>query len=234
MDLTPRLEALRETHATVTQLLDGRTVIACFGSCAILTTLLANPHRPELVGGATTEQEGLALVERHRPGILFVGERLEKGCGIQLSITVKARHPSTLVMLVLSGSGQRPLLRKAVEAGCEGICLEERLVFGSALDALRAICRGGLYMDREVRELMLQCRRGAGPDPIGALTRRELEVLELMVKGYTNPEIAAELVISIETVKSHITNLRLKLHARSRTHAAVLGIFRGLIHWPNP
>jgi DNA-binding NarL/FixJ family response regulator len=234
MDFTPRLEALRETHALVTSLLAGRTVVACFGSRTVLTTLLANPYRPELVGGATTEQEGLALVEHHQPALLFVGERLEEGCGLHLAISVKERHPSTLVMLVLSGPGRRPMLRQAVEAGCEGICLEMRLGFGSALEALRAICGGGLYMDKEVRELMASTRRGQGPDPIEALTPRELEVLELMVKGFSNPAIATALTISNETVKTHTSNLRLKLQARDRTHAAVLGLCRGLIHWPHP
>lgn len=234
MDFTPRLAALRDTHAEVTRLLDGRSVVACFGTRAILTNLLANPQRTEVVGGATTEQEGLALVERHRPALLITGERLETGCGLQLAITVKECHPDTLVLLLLSGPGRRPLLQRALEVGCEGICLEERLGFGSFVEALRAICGGGLYMDREVRDLMPSARHGLGAEPIEPLTRRELEVLELMVKGFTNPEIAAGLMISIETVKTHTCNLRLKLQARDRTHAAVLGICRGLIHWPHP
>ncbi len=234
MDFTPRLEALRETHAQLNALLAGRTVLACFGKRSTLSILLANPHRPELVWGATTELEGLALVERHRPTLLITSDRLEQGCGIQLAIGAKERHPDGLVLLLLANSRHRPLLRRAVEAGCDGLCLEKRMGLGTMADAIRALVGGGLYIDQELRDLLRESHRGAGPELLDRPTARELEVLELMVKGYTNLEIAQTLVVSEQTIKTHISNLLLKLQARNRAHAVALALCRDLVNWPNP
>ncbi|MGB7565625.1 MAG: response regulator transcription factor [Prochlorococcaceae cyanobacterium] len=234
MDFTPRLEAMRESHAQLHTLLEDRTVLACFGNRSTLSFLLCNPHQPELVGGATTEREGLALVERHRPTLLIISDRLEQGCGIQLAISTKERHPDSLVLLLLADVRRRSLLRRAVAAGCDGMCLEKRMGLGTMADAIRALVGGGLYIDRELRVLLRESHRGAGPELLDRPTARELEVLELMVKGYTNPEIAQTLVVSEQTIKTHISNLLLKLQARNRAHAVALGLCRDLVNWPNP
>jgi DNA-binding NarL/FixJ family response regulator len=68
--------------------------------------------------------------------------------------------------------------------------------------------------------------------PLERLSPRELEVLALVAAGYANAEIAAELVIGVETVKTHLGAIRRKLQARDRTHAAVRGIWLGLVDWP--
>ncbi|MBM5802467.1 MAG: response regulator transcription factor [Cyanobacteria bacterium K_DeepCast_35m_m2_023] len=64
------------------------------------------------------------------------------------------------------------------------------------------------------------------------LSPREREVLSLLAQGQNNADIAAALVIALDTVKTHVRNLLLKLGARGRTHAAVLAIERGLVDWP--
>ncbi|MCP9849073.1 response regulator transcription factor [Cyanobium sp. Morenito 9A2] len=234
MDLTPRLEALRQTHAQLNAVLAGRTVLACFGKRSTLSILLADPNRPELVGGATTQSEGLALVERHRPTLLITSERLEQGCGVELALSVKQRHPATLVLVLLADVSGRKLLRRAVEADCDGLCLEKRMGLGTMVEAIRALVGGGLYIDPELRVLLRESKRGEGSELLDRPTARELEVLELMVKGYRNSEIAEALVVSEQTIKTHIGNLLLKLQARNRTHAAVLGLRHELVNWPNP
>ncbi|MCP9916917.1 response regulator transcription factor [Cyanobium sp. ATX 6F1] len=233
MDFTPRLQALRETHAQLNAVLAGRTVLACFGKRSTLSILLADPNRPELVGGATTESEGLALMDRHRPTLLITSDRLEQGCGIELAIGAKERYPDSLVLLLLADIRRRSLLRRAVEAGCDGMCLEKRMGLGTMVDAIQSLVGGGLYIDRELRDLLRESQRGAGPELLDLPTARELEVLELMVKGYTNPEIAKTLVVSEQTVKTHISNLLLKLQARNRAHAVAIGLCRDLVNWPN-
>jgi len=74
----------------------------------------------------------------------------------------------------------------------------------------------------------------AGAAGVQQLTARETEVLSRLVTGASNSEIAQQLVVSLDTVKTHISNVLSKLQARDRTHAAVIGLRLGLIDWPDP
>ncbi len=63
------------------------------------------------------------------------------------------------------------------------------------------------------------------------MSQRELEVLQLVLQGYTNKEMAEVLIVSAETIKTHMSNILSKLQAKDRTHAAVIGLRRGLVTW---
>ena len=78
-------------------------------------------------------------------------------------------------------------------------------------------------------EALRATSRGEGPEPLEALSEREHEVLQWLTRGYTNREMADALSVSAETIKTHISNILGKLQARDRTHAAVIGLRRGLV-----
>jgi|LauGreDrversion4_2_1035121.scaffolds.fasta_scaffold74915_1 DNA-binding NarL/FixJ family response regulator len=89
----------------------------------------------------------------------------------------------------------------------------------------------GVYLDPVTVGALRSSRRGEEPEPIEPLSQRELEVLQLVLQGYTNKEMAEVLILSAETTKTHMSNILSKLQAKDRTHAAVIGLRRGLVSW---
>jgi DNA-binding NarL/FixJ family response regulator len=99
------------------------------------------------------------------------------------------------------------------------------------VQAIRAVVGGGLYLDGLSVEALRSSNRGSAPEPIEPLSPREQEVLQLVLQGCTNREMAACLIVSPETIKTHVANIISKLQARDRTQAAVIGLRLGLVSW---
>lgn len=232
MDFTPRLAALRQDMAAVQELLRGGSVVACLGSRLLLTLLACQVDDPDLlVGTVTTAAEGLASVAAHRPRFLIVGDELEQGNGVDLVVQTKALWPATHTLLLVTQEQRLHRLRSAVEAGCDGICRESRIGDGTVLAALRTVAGGAIYLDSNLSEQLRRCAEGTTP-PREALSVREVEVLQELLNGYTNQQIGSRLFIATDTVKTHLANIINKLQARDRTHAAVIGLWLGLVDWP--
>lgn len=236
MDFTPLLAQLQENSALTGDLLRGARVVICLGSRAQLSFLVSSRvNDGKIVGAATTEAEGMALVQRLEPEFLFAGDELEQGSGVDLVVAVKQRFEGTRTLLMVRQERQRTAIRRAFEAGCDGILLEEGMGLGSGLEAIRTVCGGGIYLDRALGPTLLgalEAQEAGYPQP--SLSPREHDVLERLVRGESNADIAANLTISIDTVKTHLRNLLLKLRARDRTQAAVRGLQLGLVDWPEP
>ena len=104
---------------------------------------------------------------------------------------------------------------------------------GRATTMLETICRGGIVVDKALMTLLRAGNQSSGGhDHLQSLSNRERDVLALLSRGNNNAEIAEQLMIAIDTVKSHVKNLLLKLGARGRTHAAVMALELGLVEWP--
>lgn len=227
MDFTALLPQLRDHQDRAGHLLIGRTIVLCLGSRALLSFMVGAHREPRrIVGAATAEAEGLALVARHRPDLLFASDRLEQGCGIALVQAVKRLHPATRTLLLVSQEHRQAALRTAIEAGCDGVVLESRIGLGSELSALHCICSGGSYIDRDLAA-------AEGAPALASLSPRELEVLRRLVRGDNNNEIADHLRVTVDTVKSHVRHLLLKLQARGRAHAVAIALQLGLVEWPD-
>ena len=230
MDITPRIPQLADSREQVFNLMAGSSTVACFGSRALLSLFVcAAPEPASLVGAVTTEAEALGLIARHQPGYLFVTEHLEAGSGLGLVKQAHGLCPDLRTLLILQ-SESPALLRQALELGCNGVVVESRLAEGTMVDAIRAVAGGGIYADKLGVDALRSTNRGDGPDPLDALSEREQEVLQLVTRGYTNKEMAEALIVSAETIKTHITNILCKLQAKDRTHAAVIGVRRGLVN----
>lgn len=233
MDFTAQITQIQRNGATATTLLQRHRLVTCFGNRALLNFFLSGLTRPgQVAGAATTEEEGMTLIRRHRPDFLVVTDQLEEGCGIRLVERTKASQPEVRILLMV-GPQQRPAkLQAAIHAGCDGLCLESGMGLDAGTPALRAIRDGGTYIDRPLSELLRSRGSGQAKGPGTDLSAREIEVMELVVAGLKNHEIAARLHISRETVKTHLTNLLNKLGARDRNHAGFLAVRRGLVDWP--
>ena len=236
VDFTPLLSQLQENSALTCDLLRGARVVICLGSRAQISFLVCSRvNDGQIVGAASTEAEGLALVQQLAPDFLFVSDELEQGSGVDLVVAVK-RHPEgPRTLLMVREERQRTAIRRAFEAGCDGILLEEGMGLGFGLEAIRTVCGGGIFLDRALGPTLLGALEAqeAG-HPHSPLSPREHDVLERLVRGESNADIAANLTISIDTVKTHLRNLLLKLRARDRTQAAVRGLQLGLVDWPEP
>jgi DNA-binding NarL/FixJ family response regulator len=231
MDLTPQLAQLRRNHAHLNDLLGSATLVLCHGNPTLITALVGSlDGQKRILGAATTEREGLALVQNLRPDYLLCGDRLAQGRGIELVRTVKQRQQAVRALLLVGGSHAQAPTRLAIEAGCDAILREEELARSTGCDALQAVSVGGIYIDRGLYGGGDQ--RAGSPDAIPCLSERERQVLALVASGERNSAIALQLFLSIETVKTHLRHGMDKLQARDRTHAAVLAMQFGLIDSP--
>jgi len=232
MDLTPNIPGLIAGRPQVQELMQGSSTLACMGSRALLSLFVcAAPFPDSLVGAVTTEAEVLARIEQHRPTFLFVTDALEQGSGLSLVRQAHRLQPELRTLLILNTDNQE-LAKQAIELGCNGVVIEHRLAEGAMVQAIRAVVGGGVYIDPFTLGALRSSSRGAGAEPVEPLSQRELEVLQLVLQGYTNKEMATVLIVSPETIKTHVTNILSKLQARDRTHAAVIGIRLGLVGWP--
>jgi DNA-binding NarL/FixJ family response regulator len=220
VDFTPFLSQLRENHARASELIGTARMVVCLGSRALLSFVVAGVRtHSQILGVATTEGEGLALVKTTRPQLLFASDRLEEGCGISLVLAVKRHHPAVRILLLVSQEQRQNRILQAVDAHCDSVLLESRIGHGQELTAMRSLLEGGRYLAGSLPP------RAALP----ALTRRETEVLARAAGGDSNQEIADRLIVSIDTVKTHMRSVLGKLGARDRTHAAAIGVRLGLL-----
>jgi DNA-binding NarL/FixJ family response regulator len=165
---------------------------------------------------------------------LLCTDRLEQGNGGALVAAAKQLDPAPATLMVVTQPRRLMTIRLALEAGCDGLCLESRMGQGTVVQALTTVSTGAAYIDRSLHAQYFQSYPGLGDAPLARLSEREVQVLERVTSGKSNRVIAAELFLSVETVKSHLSRIAQKLQARDRVHAAVKGIRLGLVDWPEP
>jgi DNA-binding NarL/FixJ family response regulator len=231
MDFTARKSYVLEHSEESSNLILGKTVVACFDSRAMLGLLALAVRDPEnIVGLATSSSDGIHMLKQLEPDLLFISDRLDDGGPIGLIRESKGLSLTTKVLLITQDESPA-FIAEALEAGCDGICLDSCIGTGTFIRALKAVLGDGMYLEPAAAMILERTSRGAGPPPREALTEREQEVLQEMVRGNRNNEIADTLIVSPETVKSHVSSILSKLYAKDRTHAAVIGLRRGLVSW---
>jgi DNA-binding NarL/FixJ family response regulator len=225
------LERSAQSRQEVMALLQSRSLMVASGRRLVISLLTGVVgDRCQWFGSATSEGEALELLSERQPHLLFVTHPLRPGSGLELVRRAKSLHPKLRCLLLLEEESP-PQVRAALEARCDGICADRGVGFGHLVSATRAVLGGGFYMEPQLRDLLALARR-ASPDPAGpGLSARELEVLELVVRGYQNPQIAGRLHLSVETVRSHLKSAFQKLGASGRTQAAVKAVCQGLVSW---
>ncbi len=171
----------------------------------------------ELVGEASGGEEALSLVEALRPDILVLDLSMPDLDGIQVTRQVQSSAPGVRV-LILTVHEDEALLREAMRAGAAGYILKHAAE-AELISAIHTVQMGETYIHpRLVRSLLVEPERQVLPTPLPEtlLTPRELDVLGLIVQGYTNRQIAEELKLSVRTVEGYRANLTEKLGLHSR------------------
>jgi DNA-binding NarL/FixJ family response regulator len=168
-----------------------------------------------------------AAVRQHRPDVVVAD--YQRGLTCLRAERQRSRDDSEKVVIVTSRDRELEI-RSALQLGIRGYVL-----LGTSLaefvDGMRAVARGAHFLSRSVAP------RIASSLAHNALTKRESDVLQLLVEGHVNKQIATELGIANETVKCHVKAILEKLEASTRTHAAAIAMKRGLVHarqgWPS-
>ncbi|GAA2694591.1 response regulator transcription factor [Nonomuraea recticatena] len=160
--------------------------------------------------------------------VVLMDIRMPRMDGLAATVELTRRSPSTRVVVVTTFENDQ-LVWAALRAGAAGYVLK-RAPAGELVEAVRLVhSRRAVLFPDALRRIASPHHGSARPRRPVALTPRELEVLRHITLGQANPEIAAALHVSRETIKTHVTNVLDKLGARDRTHAAVLAYELGLI-----
>lgn len=195
-----------------------------------LRAILDAPGTPaiRLLAEAHDGPSVLALVEEHVPDVLIVDLQLAKdeqcASGLHVIRTTRAISPHTQVLVLTAFEGV-PLLLEAMAAGANGYVFKSDDLAGSEIRrGLAVVAQGQYYYGPQIlRRLPEIMQRGlrSGSKPVDQLTQREREVLRLLADGLSNQEIGDRLVISVKTVKTHVSNILSKLQFESRYQAAM-------------
>lgn len=188
-----------------------------------------------LVGRAANLAEGRAQLEQAAPDVLLTDLGLPDGSGIELIQELRRRAPGALAM-VITALGDEKTVIAAIEAGASGYLLKDGS-FAEVGEALLELLAGGSPISPGVARYVLRRLQaegaGAPSEPAAPdaprLTEREHEILTLIAKGFSFPEIAGLLSISAHTVTTHVRHVYEKLEVSSRASAVYEAVQLGLI-----
>ncbi len=186
-----------------------------------LHSMLHGESGIEVVGLASSGKEGLTSAATLNPDVVLLDLRMPDLGGVEVISLLRASKPESKI-LVLTNYQLDEDIFNALEAGALGYLLKTSSQ-SEMIDAIRIVNQGKRHIPNAL------ARRLAERVGRSALSAREVEVLELVVKGLTNKEIAHELKISDITARNHVISLLAKLEARDRTEAATIAIRRGLV-----
>ncbi|MGC5364799.1 response regulator [Streptomyces sp. DT24] len=195
-----------------------------------LRTSLAAQPGISVVGEAADGVEAVEQVPRLRPDVVLMDVRMPRRDGIEATrqlLAEPAEPPKVVVITTFENDGY---VTAALSAGASGFVLK-RLPVRQIAEAVRVVAAGEAVLFPAALRRMVAARPLSPAEalPKAALTEREEEVLRLVATGRSNPEIAQSLVVSLETVKTHVGNVLTKLGAQNRTHAVVIAYESGLV-----
>jgi DNA-binding NarL/FixJ family response regulator len=180
--------------------------------------------RPNMtvVAQTGTGEEAVALFHEHKPDITLMDLRLPKMSGVDAILAIRARYPKSRFVVLTTYEGDEDIHR-AFDAGAQGYVIKG-MPYQTLIDALLRVYSGGRFLPPPV----VRALESRMPD--SELSPREQEVLQLLVNGKSNKEIASELGITNATVKCHVSTILMRLNVSDRTQAVVAALQRGLVH----
>jgi two-component system, NarL family, response regulator len=174
-----------------------------------------------IVGQASNGREAIQQFRTHHPDLVLMDLQMPEMNGLDALMAIRDEAPDARIIVLTTYAGDAQVLR-AIKAGARGYLLKSAL-HRELLETIRAVHAGKKSVSAEV---VYELAEHATDD---ALTPAEVRVLRLIAEGNANKEIAEQLSVSEETVKGQVRNILSKLGAKDRTHAAMIGLKRGII-----
>lgn len=195
-----------------------------------LELLLKLESDMDVVALAQDGAEAVELAAKHQPELILMDLKMPGVNGVEATRQIKAQHPD-MKILVLTTFDDDEWVFDAVRAGASGYLLKDT-PREKVLDAIRGTVEGKSFVDPMVAGKLMGQVASQQEQPASLitskLTEREEDVLGLIARGFTNPEIAKELFLSEGTVRNHVSAIFAKLDVNDRTQAAILAIKHGL------
>ena len=193
-----------------------------------LEQALENYPQFEIVGQAEDGYLGVEAALKLKPDLVVMDIGLPRLDGVAATKQIKAALPEIRVVVLTSHTTETEIIA-ALASGADAYCIKgasvERL-----LSAIAAAGEGATYLDPQIaRRVIDNLKPPSATANTAQLSERELEVLKLMVEGYSNPQIAAALYLSPNTIKTHVRGIMNKLAVDDRVQAAVVALRSGLV-----
>jgi DNA-binding NarL/FixJ family response regulator len=204
-----------------------------------LVRLLSLEPDVEIVGTACDGKEAVQKVGALSPSLVLMDIRMPELSGIQATKQIKTEHPGVEIVL-LTMHDEDDYVFEGIAAGASGYLLKDSSR-EELISTIQQVHAGQASLTPSVTRRVMQefatLQQGKREKPNGSkpeeLSRREMDVLELLVKGLSNKQIAKELFIDETTVKTHLHRIFEKLNVRDRTQAAILALQRGWCQSPS-
>jgi DNA-binding NarL/FixJ family response regulator len=193
------------------------------GLRAVVTTGRGNM---QIIGEASNGVEALRLAEQLRPDVVLMDLQMPQMDGVEATRKIRALDPRPAV-LMLTTFADEPRIRDAIQAGAIGYLLKD-VAKEELLRAISAAARGTPTLDPVAQQVLLKQVTQPTASPFAPLTPRERDVLLLIARGASNKEIAAQLFLSVGTVKGYVSAMLPKLGVQDRTQAALFATKHGL------
>jgi two-component system NarL family response regulator len=187
-----------------------------------VSTIIGMQPDMAVVAEASNGAQAVDLFRQHLPDIALLDLRMPVMTGVEAAAAIHNEFPSAGLIALTTYGGDEDI-RRALAAGVRSY-LTKDVLHDELLNAIRAVYRGGTYLPATVAAAVSS--DSSAPD----LSAREVQVLELIVRGLPNKQIAYSLGIAEHTVKNHVKNILSKLAVQDRTQAATAAIQRGIIH----
>jgi DNA-binding NarL/FixJ family response regulator len=187
-----------------------------------VTTIVNMQPDMVVIAEASNGQQAVELYRQHAPDVALLDMRMPILDGVAAAKAIRAEFPGAR-MIALTTYGGDEDIRRALAAGVQAY-LTKDVLHDELLKAIRAVHAGQTYLPSAVAAAL------AAQMPRPDLSAREVQVLELIVQGQANKQIAYSLGIAEHTVKNHVKNILSKLGVQDRTQAATAAIQRGIVH----
>lgn len=181
-----------------------------------------------IVGQASDGYLGVEEALKLKPDVIVMDIGLPRLDGIEATERIKKALPDVRIVMLTSHTSETEVIA-ALSSGADAYCIKGTNV-DRLIAAIAAAQEGATYLDPQIARRVIENLKPPSPaSNVGHLSQRELEVLKLMVEGKSNPEIAADLYLSPNTVKTHIRGIMNKLAVDDRVQAAVVALRSGLV-----
>ncbi len=190
--------------------------------------LLEHAGDIRIVAEASDGEAAKALIDQHRPDVAVLDIQMPQASGIEVTRWVRANMPG-IGVLILTAYNDDPYVMAVLQAGANGYVLKTASA-EDLIQAVRDVHEGKSVLDPSVtQKLMSQVFHNPKTQVVENLTDREMAVLSLVAKGFTNKAIGVQLGISDRTVQGHLAHIFGKLQANSRTEAVMRAVSMGWI-----